>query len=316
MTTFTHVHLSHLEVSRRVNRAAGGVLPAPVFEQVFNADRLVERKHLAYGGPWRAALFSLCGGLSKLYFYGLNNFEVVGADKLHHWVESGRAGRGLLTVANHLSFIDDNAIAAVCKAGWYARANAYMRWTLAAEDVCFTNPVLNAFFRLLKALPIRRGGGLDHPYVGEARALLRRGHWVHMYPEGRISTTAELLRFRRGLSRLARVEENPPLVVPIALAGIGAAISVDQWLPRVGCDITVMVGDPVPTADIVAACAAGRIAPDDADQMLTERIRSAVAELKAKADAHHARRFALSTRDPPSSQAGAPSQGGASSGTS
>lgn len=35
-----------------------------------------------------------------------------------------------------------------------------LRWTLCASDRCFTNPMMSAFFRYVKVLPVSRGEGI------------------------------------------------------------------------------------------------------------------------------------------------------------
>lgn len=35
-----------------------------------------------------------------------------------------------------------------------------LRWTLCATDRCFSNPVMSAFFRCVKVLPVSRGDGI------------------------------------------------------------------------------------------------------------------------------------------------------------
>ena len=73
-------------------------------------------------------------------------------------------GQGLVTVANHLSTLDDpGIISAVLPWTEFTQDTLHdrMRWVMCAESVCFTNPFLTAFFRCGKTFPVARGGGVD-----------------------------------------------------------------------------------------------------------------------------------------------------------
>jgi hypothetical protein len=77
-------------------------------------------------------------------------------------------GQGLVTVANHLSTLDDpGIISAVLPWTEFTHDTVHnrMRWVLCAESVCFTNPFLTAFFRCGKTFPVARGGGVDQPVM-------------------------------------------------------------------------------------------------------------------------------------------------------
>lgn len=66
----------------------------------------------------------------------------------------------MLQVSNHVAAIDDPfVIASLLPPNMMLDAHN-LRWTLCATDRCFNNPVLSAFFRCVKVLPVSRGDGI------------------------------------------------------------------------------------------------------------------------------------------------------------
>ena len=173
-------------------------------------------------------------------------------------------GQALLTVSNHASALDDPlVVSALLPPGLEADPRA-LRWTLCATDRCFTNPAAAAFFRAGKVLPVERGAGLDQPGMRAAEALLARGDWVHVFPEGTRSKDGRVRPARKGVGRLAvgvmraaaGVGGPPPLLVPFAHAGMLGVTPPGAVVPRPGGTVRVAVGAPISVAGVAAAHAA------------------------------------------------------------
>lgn len=70
-----------------------------------------------------------------------------------------------------------------------------MRWGACAQEICFANDFLSTFFGAGKALPVRRGNGvMQHNWTTLAEQV-RKGHWVHVFPEAAVYQTGYVLRF-------------------------------------------------------------------------------------------------------------------------
>lgn len=50
--------------------------------------------------------------------------------------------------------------------------------------------------------PLQRGGGIDQPIMRTVAAEIARGHWVHVFPEGKVTYTGTLGPLRWGIGKL------------------------------------------------------------------------------------------------------------------
>ncbi|KAF1927465.1 uncharacterized protein M421DRAFT_421876 [Didymella exigua CBS 183.55] len=120
----------------------------------------------------------LCKGflsLNKIETHGIERFLRLLDDRQH----PKERERGLITVSNHISVMDDPIL-------WGILPLSYMfdpdnlRWGLASYDLCFTNKGLSTFFTFGQTLPTHRSahsqfGGLFQPTIAQAIRLLSRG---------------------------------------------------------------------------------------------------------------------------------------------
>jgi len=121
--------------------------------------------------------------------------EVIGLDRFLETLDKrkdveGRE-RGLITVSNHISVIDDPLMWGVLPFKYSFDPNNH-RWGLGSYDLCFTNKGLSTFFTLGQVLPTHRllhspHGGLFQPTVTQAIRLLSSQPFSPIDP---ISTSA------------------------------------------------------------------------------------------------------------------------------
>ncbi|KAK2775524.1 hypothetical protein FQN53_003100 [Emmonsiellopsis sp. PD_33] len=150
--------------------------------------------HISHGtleqpsGFWRgcstATLYAVAGAC-RAFLYGASKLELNGHDKFLQLLES-RADlesrtRGLITVSNHISVMDDPLIWGTLPL-FSGRAfdSLNRRWAFGSHDICFANRVLSLFFTLGQVLPTHRGlhsshGGLFQPTMTQAIRLLSKG---------------------------------------------------------------------------------------------------------------------------------------------
>ncbi|KAI0598614.1 hypothetical protein F4775DRAFT_555055 [Biscogniauxia sp. FL1348] len=135
------------------------------------------------GLPWRVTsslIMGLTGSLSRGFLYGLNSVEVIGLQSflrvLDQREDIEKRQRGLITVSNHISVLDDPLMWGVLPLR-YAFNPSNHRWGLGAHDICFKNKLLESFFSLGQVLPTHRAqhsphGGLFQPTIPQAIRLL------------------------------------------------------------------------------------------------------------------------------------------------
>ena len=114
-------------------------------------------------------------------------------------------------VCNHVSYVDPVVIAACVPRP--------IRFVM--DHRIFAIPLLNFIFRTMRAIPIapaKEDAALKERAFEEAASALRAGEIVCIFPEGKITDTGDLNRFRPGLQRI--LEHAPVPVVPMALRGL------------------------------------------------------------------------------------------------
>lgn len=202
------------------------------------------------------ATITMVGTASKLFVKGWHRASIKNAYILKEALEqSKREGRGLVTVMNHVSVLDDPLVWGTMPFKMFY-TKGYMRWTLGAEDICFKNKLTSMFFSLGQTLSTKRfGAGPFQPALDAAVTLLSRSsdsgyhltshdgippqvdcpQWVHIYPEGFVHQPfapheMTMKYFKWGISRLILEPARPPIVLPIFGHGLQSVFPED--LPK------------------------------------------------------------------------------------
>ncbi|GJE95938.1 acyltransferase-domain-containing protein [Phanerochaete sordida] len=202
--------------------------------------------------------------------------------------ERRKGGRGVVTISNHISTLDDPLTWGILPWRWYFQ-QGMVRWSLGAADIIFTNPVFSAFFRQGQTLETFRGKGIYQPAVDTAIDNLNRGEWIHLFGEGKVhqpghyppkpQPSAEssathvpdtnqllhspskgkdpplLLRFKWGLGRILMEAEQPPTIIPMWLTGFEKLMPEGRnwpykFFPRRGVALSVNFGEPIPGDEV------------------------------------------------------------------
>ena len=137
----------------------------------------------------------------------IHTFYRVDKEGLEHIPAEGPC----VIVCNHVSFVDAVVIAACVPRP--------IRFVM--DHQIFSLPVLNFIFRTMRAIPIapaKEDPTMKERAFEDAAKALKAGEIVCIFPEGAITSTGELQRFRPGLQRI--LEQAPVPVVPMALRGL------------------------------------------------------------------------------------------------
>jgi 1-acyl-sn-glycerol-3-phosphate acyltransferase len=150
-------------------------------------------------------------------------------------------------VCNHVSYVDAVVIAACVRRP--------IRFVM--DHRIFRVPVLSFIFRAMRTIPIasaRDDPALKARALAEVAAALAAGEIVGIFPEGRLTHTGELNRFRAGVRQI--VETTPVPVVPMALRGLWGSFFSRSRRGRAGRStigpfkrIALVAAAPVPAED-------------------------------------------------------------------
>lgn len=228
---------------------------------------------------WKFLHYSTCVlviGMSKIV---LNLFYKV---KVHNYQtlqkslnRSKSENRGLLTIMNHMSTVDDPFLWATFPMSLY-KSLSNIRFCLGAHNICFKNKFLSTFFSLGGVLSTERFG--KGPFQGSIdcgikilspnntlndnnKVTLERSNsyssWVHAYPEGFVLQlhppyNNSMRYFKWGVTRMILEAAEPPIVVPIFTTGFEKIASEDETVPSWkhflsswGTQINVTIGEPI-----------------------------------------------------------------------
>ncbi|ODQ63213.1 hypothetical protein NADFUDRAFT_4515, partial [Nadsonia fulvescens var. elongata DSM 6958] len=237
---------------------------------------------------WRQksrALVFAAGVVGKIYLNVLYRKQVHGQDNLIDAIDQAkREKRGLITVMNHMSVVDDPMTWGILPLR-HLKNPSTVRWGLAARDVCFSTEKSASFFSMGQVLPIDRFGA--GPFQGAMDAAVHMlspavpyetmdvsgqnetiipaldkcdgvadPQWIHVFPEGYVNQMLpphenSMRYFHWGVGRLIAEPSRPPIVVPMFAHGYEKAMSelrsgTSKYLPQnLGSKIEISIGKPI-----------------------------------------------------------------------
>ncbi|MCO4773512.1 MAG: 1-acyl-sn-glycerol-3-phosphate acyltransferase [Deltaproteobacteria bacterium] len=185
-----------------------------------------------------AAITFVVVRVSRLLMQRLNETEFI---HLERFERAHRSGRGLLTLANHVSIADDPLLPSCFVSGRWAET----RWTAVDALNFFSSPLMATLFNAGKGVPVVRGGGIHQPGVEFMKQRLLAGDWVHVFPEGTRTRRddARMGSLKPGFAHL--IQTARPLVLPFHHRGMRDVLPVGGRLPKIGQSVTVRFGETV-----------------------------------------------------------------------
>lgn len=186
-----------------------------------------------------------------------------------------------------------NACTVTCVAGVLdCRAlvrGARMRWSLAAHDICFTRALHAAFFALGRCVPVVRGAGVHQPAMDFCVERLRRGEWVHIFPEGRVNAEKAALRFKWGVGRLVRdaaAAAAAPLVLPVWHEGMDRVLpNREPYRLHFRKRVFLLVGEPIPLQALLERLRRADASEEETRRAITERVQEELLRLRERTHA-------------------------------
>ncbi len=149
----------------------------------------------------------------------------------------------MLLVANHVSFVDGLLIS--------AGLSLNVRYVIL--EAFYRNRILHPLCKLMGAIPISMSPRRMHQSIEDARAALSAGACVCIFPEGALTRTGTMQRFKPGFERIVKDLDVP--IVPLYLHGVWGSIFSAHggkflWkLPmRLPYHVSITIGNPLPSS--------------------------------------------------------------------
>jgi 1-acyl-sn-glycerol-3-phosphate acyltransferase len=157
-----------------------------------------------------------------------------------------RTGAGMI-ICNHVSFVDGLIIQAGC--------NRSIRFVI--DEAIYNTPVVHYFMRHNRAIPILPTRDSIKWALQEVTQGLKDGDLICIFPEGQLTYTGGLSRFKPGIEYI--LQQNPDIqVYPMAITGLWGSIfsrkylgSWRRWIPRhFGQPIKAICGEPLAAQEV------------------------------------------------------------------
>jgi 1-acyl-sn-glycerol-3-phosphate acyltransferase len=134
---------------------------------------------------------------------------------------------GALVIANHVSFMDGLIINAASK-----RPIRFIIY-----DKIYRQPIVHHFMRINRAIPIDGNRESVRNALNAVSEGLSNGDLIVIFPEGSITYTGNMVRFKFGIEWM--ISKNPVPVIPVVLGGLWGSVlsrkyinSKTRWFPK------------------------------------------------------------------------------------
>ncbi|XP_022913904.1 tafazzin [Onthophagus taurus] len=227
------------------------------------------------------------GIFSKILIKFLNRTKVYNRHIMLRALDERPRNVPLITVSNHHSCFDDPGLWGTLKLKHLLTRDT-MRWSLAAHDICFTCAPHSYFFAYGKCVPVVRGAGVFQNAVDFCIEQLRKGSWVHVFPEGKVNMTKETMRLKWGVGRMIFESPVTPIVIPIWHIGMDDVLPNDPpYYLRLFKNLTFNYGKPIDFSDMVKKLRARNATDVEARKEITDRIQDELLKLKKETEELH-----------------------------
>ena len=227
------------------------------------------------------------GTSCKIWMGWLNTYRIHNHERLLQSVYHRDRDRGLVTISNHESCIDDPLLWGALKWKTAVKRDS-LRWILAARDICFTSYWSSLFFSLGRCVPVTRGDGVYQRSMDFIIERLDNGEWTHIFPEGKINLEKGIIRYKWGVGRLIAEAKKIPIVLPMYHIGMDDILpNKKPYIPRIKKKVTLLVGQPMEFTDDLELMRLMKKTPAEIRKYITDKIQEEVFKLKEKAERLH-----------------------------
>ncbi|KAH8292571.1 hypothetical protein KR018_003108 [Drosophila ironensis] len=215
------------------------------------------------------------GLFSKFMLTFWNTTHVHNRERLVNLVGKRPKGVPLVTVSNHQSCFDDPGLWGTLPVTQVCNTFS-IRWSMAAHDICFTNKWHSLFFMLGKCIPVVRGNGVYQEAINLCIQKAAEGHWIHVFPEGRVNMDKEEIRLKWGVGRIIYESPTIPIVLPLWHEGMDELLpNVEPYMFNRKKQVTFNVGQPLDLSQFVLEMKRRQVPEPEARKLITDKIQAA-----------------------------------------
>ncbi|XP_037949123.1 tafazzin homolog isoform X2 [Teleopsis dalmanni] len=230
------------------------------------------------------------GLFSKFVLAFMNRTVVYNKDRLINLVAKRPKGVPLVTVSNHHSCFDDPGLWGVLPVK-YVCNTFKIRWSMAAHDICFTNKLHSYFFMYGKCIPVVRGIGVYQDAVNLCIQKCALGHWVHVFPEGKVNMTKDEMRLKWGVGRIIYESPRIPIILPMWHEGMDEVLpNVEPYVLKWRKKVTLNIGQPIDLNDFISDLKSRSVPEPVARKLITDKIQQVFQKLRLETVELHKRR--------------------------
>ncbi len=151
-----------------------------------------------------------------------------------------------ILIANHVSYVDGLIINAACPRP--------VRFII--DEYIYKKPIINYFMTLDRVIPILPKKESVKHALDQVSLGLDKGDLICIFPEGQLTYTGNLGRFKPGIEWI--IDRDPVPIYPIAIKGLWDSIFSrkyvkSRWrmIPKnFRMKVTAVCGDPIQPADV------------------------------------------------------------------
>ncbi|EDV36712.1 uncharacterized protein Dana_GF13095, isoform A [Drosophila ananassae] len=236
-------------------------------------------------------VITVVGIFSKFVLTFWNKTHVHNRDRLIRVVSKRPKGTPLVTVSNHYSCFDDPGLWGTLPIRLVCNTFS-IRWSMAAHDICFTNRWHSMFFMFGKCIPVVRGNGVYQEAINLCIEKAALGHWIHVFPEGKVNMEKEELRLKWGVGRIIYESPKIPIILPMWHEGMDDVLpNVEPYVFNRKKRVTLNVGEPLDLTKFVLDLKKHNVPEPEARKLITDKIQEAFRELRAETEKLHRERF-------------------------
>lgn len=147
---------------------------------------------------------------------------------------------------------------------------------LVSKVVIVSLPIFNVFFIIVagKCIPVIRGIGVYQDAVNLCIQKARQGHWVHVFPEGKVNMTKEEMRLKWGVGRIIYESTRVPVIIPMWHEGMDEVLpNVEPYILKWGKKVTLNIGKPIDMNDFIEDLKCRGVPEPEARKLITDKIQ-------------------------------------------